>query len=220
VNCATITRSCGLVSAVVLSLFSALAAGSGRIYVYAQRSTAAHSWLAIACDDVVLARIKRGFFFAFDAPPGRHTLSVDHGVPATIEIHPGVDSYVRLDWVMEVGRPPVPVLSTVAQGECAKRDEIPVVCGRPSHRRAIGVENGPASAGHKGVAPARTRGGFSPLPGLKSAKRLLTRATRNGAHVFRATYRAATVRERVFTSGAKRSPSTRTGSVSTCLRCG
>jgi len=42
-------------------------------------------------------------------------LGVEHGVPATIDVHPGVDSYVRLDWVMEVGRPPVPVLSAVAQ---------------------------------------------------------------------------------------------------------
>jgi D-alanyl-D-alanine dipeptidase len=93
---------------------SALAAHSGRIYVYAQRSTAAQSWFAIACDDIVLAKVKRGFFFTFDAPPGRHTLSVEHGVPTIIDVHSNVDSYVRLDWEMEVGRRPVPVLSTVA----------------------------------------------------------------------------------------------------------
>jgi hypothetical protein len=102
------------VSAFLLASFSAFAAQSGRIYIYAQRSTAAHSWLAIDCDDIVLAKIKRGFVFAFDAPPGRHILSIEHGVPAIIDVHPNVDSYVRLDWEMEVGRPPVPVLSTVA----------------------------------------------------------------------------------------------------------
>src|SRR5262252_2192870 len=101
-------------STFLLTSFSALAAGSGRIYFYALRSTAAHSWLAIACDDLVLAKIKRGFFFAFDAPPGRHTLSVEHGVPAIIDVRSNADSYVRLDWEMEVGRAPVPVLSTVA----------------------------------------------------------------------------------------------------------
>jgi hypothetical protein len=102
------------VSASLLSSFPALAADSGRIYIYAQRSTAAHSWLAIACDDVVLAKVKRGFFFAFDAPPGHHTLSVKNGVPAIVDVRSNVDSYLRLDWSMEVGRPPVPVLSTIA----------------------------------------------------------------------------------------------------------
>ena len=103
-----------LVCAVLLTSFSALAAGSGRIFIYAQRSTAAHSWLTITCDDTVLAKIRRGFFFAFDVPPGRHTLSVEHGVPAIIDVRSNVESYVRLDWEMEVGRAPVPVLSTVA----------------------------------------------------------------------------------------------------------
>jgi D-alanyl-D-alanine dipeptidase len=88
---------------------------SGRIYIYARRSTDARSWLPVASDDVVLAKIKRGFFFAFDAPPGRHTLSIERGVPATVDVRSGVDSYVRLDWVIEDGQPPVPALSAVAQ---------------------------------------------------------------------------------------------------------
>ena len=79
---------------------------SGRIYVYAQRETAARSWLPITCGGVVVAQLKRGMLFAINVPPGRHTLSVEAGLPAFVDVHSGEDVFVRLDWNYEVGRAP------------------------------------------------------------------------------------------------------------------
>jgi hypothetical protein len=68
-----------------------------RIYVYAQRDTAARSWIAISCGGAIVAELKQGTFFALNVAPGAYTLFVDKGVPLSIEAHPGEESFVRLD---------------------------------------------------------------------------------------------------------------------------
>jgi hypothetical protein len=84
-----------------------------RVYVYAQRSTPARSWLPVFCGEAAVAALKEGRFFAMLLPPGRYTFSVENGVPRSIEVKPGTDVYLRLDWSHQIGRPPIPALSGV-----------------------------------------------------------------------------------------------------------
>jgi hypothetical protein len=85
----------------------------GRIYVYAQRLTAASSWQRVSCGDAVVAELKQGTFFAINVPPGRYTLSPEKGVPASVDVRSGEESFVRLDWHYDVGRHALPELHTV-----------------------------------------------------------------------------------------------------------
>ena len=85
----------------------------GRVYVYAQRSTPARSWLPVFCGEAAVAAFKEGCFFAPPLPPGRYTFSVENGVPRSIDVEPGTDLYLRLDWNHRIGRPPIPALSGV-----------------------------------------------------------------------------------------------------------
>jgi hypothetical protein len=102
---------------VAISLLAALlfaqAEPLGRIYVYAQVETPARSWLPISCDNAVVAKVKRGRFFAVDVVSGRHVLSMAKTVPVFVDVRPGEESFVGLGWQMEVGRPPLPVLQAV-----------------------------------------------------------------------------------------------------------
>jgi hypothetical protein len=91
-----------------------------RIYVYAQRDTAARSWIAISCGSAVVAELKQGTFFAINVAPGAYTLLVDKGVPLSIEAPPGEESFVRLDWNYGIDRPPIPTLVKVPQSEARK----------------------------------------------------------------------------------------------------
>jgi len=90
-----------------------LAEDSARIYVYAQRDTAARSWRSISCNGVVVAELKRGTFFAINVEPGRYTLLVEQGVPLTVDVRSGEESFVRLDWSYGIDRSPIPVLSKI-----------------------------------------------------------------------------------------------------------
>lgn len=56
-----------------------------RVFVYSQRETPARSWKTIACDGERIAEVKRGFFFAVNVRPGRHSLSLVDGVPISVE---------------------------------------------------------------------------------------------------------------------------------------
>jgi len=47
-------------------------------------------------------------------------LSTVTGVPAVVELHSGEKTFVRLDWNFEVGRSPIPVLSTVRPDQALK----------------------------------------------------------------------------------------------------
>jgi hypothetical protein len=107
----------------IAALASALALppqDATRIYVYAQRDTAARSWIAISCGGAVVAELKRGTFFAINVAPAAYTLFVDKGVPLSIDAHPGEESFVRLDWRYGMDRPPIPVLAKVRQSEARK----------------------------------------------------------------------------------------------------
>ena len=108
-----------LITAVALmTSASARAEDSARIYVYAQRETPARSWLPISCDGTVVAKLKRGRFFAITVTPGRHTLSDEKGVPVVVKARSGKDSFVRLEWLNgDVGGPSLPVLQVVSPGQ-------------------------------------------------------------------------------------------------------
>lgn len=106
--------SIALLALAALTSPFAAPANAARIYVYAQFETPARSWLLVSCDNDGVAQLKRGMFFAIDATPGRHVLSIgDKGVPAAIELHAGEELFVRLDWHYERDAPPVPALHTV-----------------------------------------------------------------------------------------------------------
>jgi hypothetical protein len=98
----------------LLPLYAARAEGLARVYVYAQRETPARSWLAISCDKTVIAKLKRGRFFAVNVAPGRHILSEEKGIPVFVDARSGEESFVRLDWHIKVGEPAIPVLEVVA----------------------------------------------------------------------------------------------------------
>jgi hypothetical protein len=84
-----------------------------RVFVYAQRETPARSWTPVGCDGENIAEVKRGFFFSVTLRPGRHLLSLEGGVPISIDVRSGVETFVRVDWNYDVRRPPIPVLSSV-----------------------------------------------------------------------------------------------------------
>lgn len=104
-----------------LTAGSATGQEPARIYVYAQRQSAAKSWISISCDGIAAAKLKRGALFAIAVAGGRHSLSLEHGVPITIEVRPGEDKFLRLDWSYKAGSASIPVLDAVrperARGE-------------------------------------------------------------------------------------------------------
>lgn len=100
---------------------AAAAEASSLVFVYAQRATPARSWLRLACDGKTVAGLKRGYFLALRLSPGRHTLSLTDGVPISVETSPARESFVRLAWSHDVRRPPIPVLTSVAE-ETARQE--------------------------------------------------------------------------------------------------
>lgn len=102
-----------LVFLALLVIQSASPGDLDRIYIYAQRETAARSWRPISCDGAIVAKLKRGTFFAINVSPGRHVISDAKGVPLFVDVIAGRDFFVRLDWQIEVGEPAIPVLSRV-----------------------------------------------------------------------------------------------------------
>lgn len=97
-----------------------LAEDTGRVYIYARRETEARSWIAVSCGGAVAAEVKQGHFFAMILAPGRYSLSVENGVPLAIDSAAGEDSYIRLDWHYQVGRPPIAALSKVRPDEALR----------------------------------------------------------------------------------------------------
>ena len=92
-----------------------------RIYVYVQQETPARSWFPVSCDGIMVAEIKRGRFFAIDVAPGRHMLSEEKGVPTFVDARSGRDSFIRLNWHIEVGQTAIPVWEIV-DAASARRD--------------------------------------------------------------------------------------------------
>ena len=103
------------VTVFVLHCPAATADDLSRVFVYSQRDTPARSWMTIVCDGERIAEVKRGFFFALNVRPGRHSLSLADGVPISVEVRSGGQAFVRIDWNHDVRRPPIPVLNRVVE---------------------------------------------------------------------------------------------------------
>ncbi|QOY88398.1 hypothetical protein [Paludibaculum fermentans] len=114
-------RPKALVCLLLAASLPGLAEDPARVYVYARRETEARSWIAVSCGGSVAAEVKQGHFFALTLAPGRYLLSVENGVPLALDAATGKDSYVRLDWQYQVGRPPIAALSK-AGPEDARRE--------------------------------------------------------------------------------------------------
>lgn len=84
-----------------------------RIFVYAQRQTPMRSALDVTCNGSAVARMRKGSFFALTLPKGRHTIGIESGVPVTVEVRTGDETFVRINWNQHVNRSPIPVLSVV-----------------------------------------------------------------------------------------------------------
>jgi len=101
-------------AATLIPSLAAVAESPARIYVYVvPMETHARSWFPITCDGTVVARVKRGRFFAINVAPGRHLLSDEKGVPVSVDARSGEDLYVTLGWRVEVGGPAISVLQVV-----------------------------------------------------------------------------------------------------------
>lgn len=107
-----------------------------RIYVYAQRETPARSWLPILCDGTPVAKIKRGTFFALNVPVGRHVISSTTGVSSFVDVRAGHEYFVRLNWQLEHGEPPILVF-----------DSIPATVARNEMRFVVYVDSKEVMAG-------------------------------------------------------------------------
>ena len=99
---------------IVVSLPSAQAEDSARIYVYSRSETLGSSQYLISCDGEGVAKLDRGVFFALDVTPGRHILDTgEEGVPAFVDLRPSEGVFVRLAWVLERGGPAITFLHAV-----------------------------------------------------------------------------------------------------------
>ncbi len=106
-------RAAVVIAVLEVLAWTALAAGPGRVYVYAQRPSEARSWTPIVCGGHVVAELKQGTFFAMDLAPGRYTVGTTMGVPAFVDVRSGEEAFLRLGWNYQVGRPPISVMESV-----------------------------------------------------------------------------------------------------------
>ena len=100
-------------------LFASLAHAE-TVYLYAQRETPARSWIPVYVDGAPAADLRRGAFFALHLPPGRHSFTIETGVPLTVELRKGESAHLRLDWNHHLNRPPIPTLSRVPHARAEK----------------------------------------------------------------------------------------------------
>src|SRR5437870_11118367 len=82
----------------LMPLHCARAQSVAQIYVYVQRETPARSWFPVSCDGSLVAKVKRGKFFAINVSPGRHVVSDEKGIPAFIDVRSGGQAFVTLGW--------------------------------------------------------------------------------------------------------------------------
>ncbi|HLK65965.1 MAG TPA: hypothetical protein VKU19_21165 [Bryobacteraceae bacterium] len=73
--------------------------------------------MAISCGGSVVAELKQGTYFAINLAPGKYAFSVEGGIPLFVDVSAGEESFVRLDWNYDVGRPPIPVLAKVRESD-------------------------------------------------------------------------------------------------------
>jgi hypothetical protein len=113
-----------LLAAAILAPRSLPADNPTRIYVFAAWELPVRSWVPILCDGRVVAKIKRGRFFAINVAPGQHILSEQDGVPAFVDAHSGEDAYVQLQQHVEdssSGESVIPMFQIVAANEARKQ---------------------------------------------------------------------------------------------------
>lgn len=110
-----------LAAAVLFTLLPQFAQEPGRVYVFAPSHSEASAWIAVSCDGVQVAELKRGRFFAMSIPPGRHTFMANESVPVAIQAVAGQDVFLRLNWHHTLGLPPIPMLGAIP-AEKAKRE--------------------------------------------------------------------------------------------------
>jgi hypothetical protein len=87
---------------------------SNHIYVYADPHAAVSSWQPVSCDGGVVAKIKKGTFFALTMASGRHTCAIADGTPTFVVVDPHRDIFLRVEEYVVVGEPRVLLLSRVA----------------------------------------------------------------------------------------------------------
>ena len=107
-----------MIAIALLAPLSAPAEDSARIYVYGL--TPGHSWLPISCGGAVVAKLKADAFFAMNVAPGRYTLTAEKGMPAVVDVRSGEETFISLDWHLELGRPAVPELHSVRPDQARK----------------------------------------------------------------------------------------------------
>lgn len=62
-----------------------MAKDSARIIIYLPWDSLQHSHLRVSLDEVSVAEIRAGRFFAVNAEPGRHVLGAGEGIPVVVE---------------------------------------------------------------------------------------------------------------------------------------
>lgn len=102
-----------LLAALLVFASRGVAEEAQHVYVYAKAGSDARSWLTAAWDGEPVAEFKQGTFFAIRAEPGRHSIAVEGGIPAFVEIQPGLDVYLRLGWPRQQGSAPIPAFHEV-----------------------------------------------------------------------------------------------------------
>lgn len=94
------------------------------IFVYASWEYPARSWVPVLCDGTLVAKVKRGRFFAIGVGPGKHMLAQNDGIPLVVDAHPGQQIFVQLGQEVSdepSGKVVLPVLQVVAP-EQARRE--------------------------------------------------------------------------------------------------
>jgi hypothetical protein len=99
-----------------------LATGEGtehltEIFVYASWEYPARSWVPVSCDGTLVAKVKRGRFFAINVGPGKHMLTQNDGIPLVVNAHSGQQMFVHLGQEVSdepSGKVVLPVLQAVA----------------------------------------------------------------------------------------------------------
>jgi hypothetical protein len=113
-----------LLAAAILAPRALPADNPTRIFVFAAWELPVRSWVPILCDGRVVAKVKRGRFFAINVAPGQHILSEQDGVPAFVDARSGEDVYVQVQQHVEdssSGKSVIPVFQVVAPNEARKQ---------------------------------------------------------------------------------------------------
>ena len=93
------------------------------IFVYASWEYPARSWVPVSCDGILVAKVKRGRFFAINVGTGKHALTQNDGIPLIVNTHPSQPLFVHLGQEVSdepSGKVVLPVLLAVDPEEARK----------------------------------------------------------------------------------------------------